>query len=338
MRERQVLSVLAVTFVLVCVSLAHAGEEAVVLSTPEIGWAMKVKAPGFVLDQKHVEPGGNAYFMASDRGRRLIISGRIEKVNKVGTAKEVRKYFWEEIKKTAFKMDDIKMSEPGQMATVEYLIREHQGIPLNQKNLWAFFAKGQYWMNLHLSEVDFQPGDEALFKRILQSVSLEEKMAGKRVETTYRVNDEQAIGLEVPEKWLDEIQRSKDVPPTIILKPDTLPAMAVHLTPMWNPGREKDFNSPERIRKILKDAGTGLLSEAQEKELRFQELKGKTGVGYYFSITDKAPSVKAGEFKYMTQGGIPVGSLLVMFTIFSNEKDSVGVTVAREIIANATQK
>jgi hypothetical protein len=81
-----------------------------------------------------------------------------------------------------------------------------------------------------------------------------------------------------------------------------------------------------------------LLPEAEEKELRFREIKGKTGLGYHFSVTDKAPSIKPGEFKYMTQGGIPVGNLLVMFTIFSNEKDSVDVPIAREIIANAIQK
>jgi hypothetical protein len=75
-----------------------------------------------------------------------------------------------------------------------------------------------------------------------------------------------------------------------------------------------------------------------EKELKFRELKGKTGLGHYFSITDKAPAIKAGEYKYMTQGGIPVGNLLVMFTIFSNEKDSVDIPIAREIIANAIQR
>jgi hypothetical protein len=71
--------------------------------------------------------------------------------------------------------------------------------------------------------------------------------------------------------------------------------LAIHVTPMWDPGREKDFNSSERILKLLQDGGTKLLSEAVEEELRFRELKGKTGVGYYFSITDKAPSIKAGN-------------------------------------------
>jgi len=50
----------------------------------------------------------------------------------------------------------------------------------------------------------------------------------------------------------------------------------------------------------------------------------KRGV-LHFTLTDKAPSIKAGEYKYMTQGG-------------SDEKDSVDVPIAREIIANAIQK
>jgi hypothetical protein len=67
------------------------------------------------------------------------------------------------------------------------------------------------------------------------------------------------------------------------------------------------------------------------------EWKGK-GDGCSFSITDKAPAFKAGEYKSVTHCGIPVGNLLVMFTIFSNEKESVDVSSAREIVANATQK
>ena len=47
------------------------------------------------------------------------------------------------------------------------------------------------------------------------------------------------------------------------------------MTPMWNAGQDRDFNSPERIPKILQDGGTKLLSEAVEKEPRFRELKGK---------------------------------------------------------------
>ena len=62
-----------------------------------------------------------------------------------------------------------------------------------------------------------------------------------------------------------------------------------------------------------------------DRELKFRELKGKTGLDFYFSIIDEAPSIKAGEYEYMTQGG-------------NNEKDSVDIPIAREIIANVVQK
>ena len=318
--------------------ITQGADETIALSTLEIKWGMKVKAPGFALEQKHNEPGGSAYFMASDRSRQIILSGRVERAAKAGSAKDAREYFWEELKKSPFRMDDIKMSESSQVAIVEYTIREHMGIPVNQKNVWGYYAKDQYFINLHVSKTGFQPGQEGVLKQILEGVSYEEKVAGRRIETRYRVNEANVIVFEVPEKWLDEIQRPKDFPPTIIFKPDRMPAMAIHVTPMWNPGQEKDFNSSESILKILQDGGNKLLSEAVEKEVRLRELKGRTGSGYYFSLTDKSPAIKPGEYRYMTQGGIPVGSLLVMFTIFSNEKDSVDIPIAREIIAKAIQK
>ena len=49
---------------------------------------------------------------------------------------------------------------------------------------------------------------------------------------------------------------------------------------MWNPGKDRDFNGSERIKKILEDGGTRLLAEAVENELKLQEIKGKTGLGY----------------------------------------------------------
>ena len=69
--------------------------------------------------------------------------------------------------------------------------------------------------------------------------------------------------------------------------------MAIHVTPMWNPGREKDFNSSGRILKILQDGGTKLLSEAVEKGLRFREMKGKTGLGYVKK--PECPARKSGD-------------------------------------------
>ncbi len=42
------------------------------------------------------------------------------------------------------------------------------------------------------------------------------------------------------------------------------------------------------------------MAVAVDKELRFWELKGKTRLGFFFSITDIGPSIKAGEYTCMT--------------------------------------
>ena len=56
---------------------------------------------------------------------------------------------------------------------------------------------------------------------------------------------------------------------------------------------EAVFNSPERILKILEDGGGKLLAEAVEKELKFRELKGKTGLGYVKK--PECPARKSGD-------------------------------------------
>ena len=69
---------------------------------------------------------------------------------------------------------------------------------------------------------------------------------------------------------------------------------------------ERDFNSPERILKLLENGGTKLFTRSPETGLRFREMNGGSGPGKYFSITDKAPQMKADEFRCMPQGGISV--------------------------------
>jgi hypothetical protein len=331
--------ILTLVFVLDSPRHARGAEETIALSVPGIPWAMKIKAPGFALDQRGAQSGGqSAYFMASNTSTGVILSGWMENRGKKGTAKEAREYFWEGTKRAPFKMDDVKMSESGQMPTVEYLIREYQGTVVNQKNLWAYFIKDQYWLNLHLSKTNFRPGEESLFKPILESVSFEAKTPGKKIETRYRVSEKYVLTVTVPYGWQDVIQQSKGAPgPTIVFRPEEMPVSDILVTPIWSPHQEEGFNSGQRIREILEKGGSGALAESVEKALNFREIKGKSGTGWYFTLTDKASDIKLGEYKYMTQGGIGVGQLLVMFTIFTNEKDSAQIPAALEMLAHAVQ-
>ena len=67
--------------------------------------------------------------------------------------------------------------------------------------------------------------------------------------------------------------------------------------------------------------------------LSVNELTGTSGVGYYFSATDRAPA--PGEYRYMTQGMISVGALAVTFTILTNDGQSGVVDDALAMVSRA---
>jgi hypothetical protein len=67
----------------------------------------------------------------------------------------------------------------------------------------------------------------------------------------------------------------------------------------------------------VEQAAAQAKTQAFETDITVQEMKGTTGVGYHYAVTDRAP--KPGEFKRMKQGMLRVGDLLVSFTILSQD-------------------
>ena len=72
----------------------------------------------------------------------------------------------------------------------------------------------------------------------------------------------------------------------------------------------------EVIKEFVQKSAEKVKSQSVEKTLQLVEFRGTSGQGYYFFSTDKAP--KPDEYKYMTQGTLAVGDLIVTFTILTN--------------------
>jgi hypothetical protein len=70
-----------------------------------------------------------------------------------------------------------------------------------------------------------------------------------------------------------------------------------------------------------------------ETEIALQPIHGTAGEGFFFSVTDKAPTPTG--FKCATQGNLGVGGLLLGFTILSDEKEGevvqAGLTLLRGV-------
>jgi hypothetical protein len=134
----------------------------------------------------------------------------------------------------------------------------------------------------------------------------------------YPLPEHGVFQMKVPASWKDEVQQPPDqLPPTIVLRPASGDQFQAFITPIWPAKNDAPAPSDEAIRQLVQNAAEDAQSQATEKALKLMELQGSSGHGYYFSATDKAP--KPGDFKFMTQGVLRVGELVVTFTILTND-------------------
>ena len=144
---------------------------------------------------------------------------------------------------------------------------------------------------------------------------------GSKVVKKYPIPDHGILELNVPSSWKENIHKpQKDTFPTIIFTPAKGNDFQVSITIIWSKIGEQNFNSPEKLRSLVEQDGQKILPGAVETKLVVQQMRGVNNIGYFFSLTDKAPN--PGEFRYMTRGGIAVGKFLLNATILYRVKDS----------------
>jgi hypothetical protein len=181
-----------------------------------------------------------------------------------------------------------------------------------------------------------QKGDEGPLSGFVKNVSLQEKLAvvtktGKN-ERRYPLGDYGFFWIEIPSSWKDELrQPSKQLPPTIVLGPAGGNAFQILMTPIG--GTKKEGLKDDTIRGIVQRSLDQVKPQAVERTLDLVEFEGTSGKGYYFFATDKAP--KPGEHKYLTQGVIVVGELMVTFTILTNNNLDGTSKEALSVLRNA---
>ena len=135
---------------------------------------------------------------------------------------------------------------------------------------------------------------------------------------SYRLADHGFIQLQVPQSWRDEIHQPEGgLPPTIVFSPRDGTSFQILITPLFSPRKGVVMPTPDQIKRIVQRTAEHVQSQAVQKTISINELKGPSAIGYYFSVTDRSP--KPGEYKYMTQGMLRVGELVPTFTILTND-------------------
>jgi hypothetical protein len=128
---------------------------------------------GFAVQRDTTRRDGHSRSLyADDKGLGLTLSVFLERVPRSASAKECREFYWQKLCRSPVKMEEVKMSERGEMAILEYTVRDFgPQLPLpedvkqmlgkfEQRHLNAHLTRGGVCIDIHLSKV-LKPGDEA---------------------------------------------------------------------------------------------------------------------------------------------------------------------------------
>ena len=152
----------------------------------------------------------------------------------------------------------------------------------------------------------------------------------------FKLPEQGYFGIPVPSDWEDQVkQLSNRQPPAIIFGPGSGRPFQVLITPIRQKAKDQEPQMLAQIRATVERAAERVKAQSVEKELPIRAFQGRSGSGYYFSSTDRAP--KAGEYKFLTQGILLIGELTVTFTILTNEGQEQVVQQALDGLKNAVQ-
>ncbi len=161
--------------------------------------------------------------------------------------------------------------------------------------------------------------------------------AAQTEDRRFPLPDHGFLHLAVPADWQDQLRQPPErLPPTIAFRPRRGPAFDILITPIWPMRQDVAPSTAAQLRKMVEQTAEQMKPMAVEKHIEVVELRGTNGIGYYYVATDKAP--KPGEYKYLTQGMLRVDSLLVTFTILTNDGQNDVVADALAMLRSAVHK
>jgi len=145
----------------------------------------------------------------------------------------------------------------------------------------------------------------------------------------FALPDNSKLELTIPAGWKDEPKEK-----SVALSPRDGAPFQVVLTPLarQKPGASAD--TAIQMRHNVQQAADKVKPSALEPYLPVEPVSGAPGPGYYFSATDREP--KPGEFKYLTQGMLLVGDVVVAFSILTNDGQEKAKNEALAMLKSAS--
>lgn len=145
------------------------------LAFPDRKWRLAIDLPGFDIGPASILPDAQGVTLGGpNESTDMMATVFLETARKDRTEVACREDYWKKLQTNLPQVrQDVRRYQRGDMAILEFVVPEVEGVPIKQKSLNAFLVKDGAWIDVHLSKVNFQPEDQALFERILDSVRFE---------------------------------------------------------------------------------------------------------------------------------------------------------------------
>jgi hypothetical protein len=150
----------------------------------------------------------------------------------------------------------------------------------------------------------------------------------------YDLPDHGELLISVPDTWNARWASPKPgMPPGVWLSQQSGASFNVLITPISASSTSGVIPDDARIRAIVSSAAQHAESQSVEQSLVLETFVGQHGRGYYFFATDRAPA--PGEWKYLTEGMMRIGPIVLTFTILTNDGQEPIVKAALEMLRQA---
>lgn len=319
----------------------------ITISSKAVKWGLQFPEGDFHLQmERHSPDGRNHFYEFLSKKLQLNASFTLETAAKCFCSKECRDIYLTAPNPGIGNPQKINHFDLNDFAVVEFLVPEFKGKKVNQMNFSAHYVKDGYWVDMHLSKVQYQPGERRLLENFAKSVSIQDMAAIlKPLENhseaiaprEFHVPGRGAMVIDVPRSWAQDVKRAADeAPPAIVLRPRSGDEFQLILTPLWSPNGAKGFNGPQKVQEFVSFSAKQLAPDAIEKELVVEAVPREKGSAYYFFATDGAP--KKGEHPYLIQGAIGVDDLVIAVSLRFRNRDSEIVDTVMNLFSTARKK
>ncbi len=145
------------------------------LITKGSDWRIRFPSSDFeMVRETHRPDGTQDYYMLSSDTRGLHVSFFVEPATKCATSAECRDLYWSNPGPLIRNPQRVRKYEANGFSIVEFFLPEVTlaEFKVSQMNISGHVVRGGYWLDMHISKVDFKDSDKPLFDDFVNAITL----------------------------------------------------------------------------------------------------------------------------------------------------------------------